>query len=145
MCLDVNIKIHNPLCLKQPFIAQEDFWVYKILERDKGSSKWYTPYRKMDIEFGKVYEVEDMVANNNGEVNEGLHAFFKRKACWHSSSFERVFVAVVPKGSKYYVGAGGELVSDHLMILKKKHVFPWEKKHLFQNTLTAKAYGLSHD
>jgi len=53
------------------------------------------------------------------EVEEGLHAYMTLEAAEKSTfCFDRIAKAVVPKGSRYYLGTNDEIAADHMELTK---------------------------
>lgn len=149
MCLYVNRNVHkgdspNPLVAKKPIL------VYKVLgERLDGGR--FTPYRRQDLKFkdGKAemrIQIDDLKAyatpfieEARFAVEEGIHAFCvgsvaadevvwqDRWACFGNEY--RIFLSVIPKGHKYFVGDAGDIVATKLIIFETAEgLSDYEKK-----------------
>lgn len=114
MCLDIKSrKIHT---------ADKNITVYKLLSVGvKGSLR--APHRDTRYFLGKTKEVNANFSKqlNSGSINKGLHAFLKSytaRRYWVRHDL-RVFAATIPRGSKYILGKGGQIVSTQLRIEKE--------------------------
>ena len=121
-----------------PRIAQEDIECFKILREKDG--QWLTPYRDYPVEFNI-----ELTAEGDDEFSGlDIFGFYKvDKGYFHSCTSVEVtrnyaqeikvaytrrgrkcspltgFKAIIPKGSRYYIGSRGDLCSDKLIILKE--------------------------
>lgn len=97
-------------------IAKEDIIAYKVLEIDC-CGFMFTPYLYMDIEFNKLYintkqeEREDSYRLTSGvyhlfssiEDAISLKEYLEKRYCDSGSKFV-IVKAIIPKGTKYYIG-----------------------------------------
>lgn len=129
MCLTVDLKKHIHIFNKAlPKIALKDIIVYKVVGSRYGYH--YSPFQVTPISFTKNKAVlksrlqlrcyEDSI-----EVHKGIHAYTKydiasEETCWHTELFDHVTVykAVIPRGTKYYLGVDGDIVAKKLIIYK---------------------------
>jgi hypothetical protein len=121
---------------KRNLTAKEDIVVYKVLREDLAS-----PIKGFRYEYDKVYKTKigkrfkttiDLVREYEREVrvgkidclgiNRGFHSCvnvenaIKLCAEMQTINLFSVYHAVIPKGSKYCKGMGGDIVSDQLII-----------------------------
>lgn len=128
MCLIVS-NIHPIIDeIPQPFIAQEDLVVYKILEKNK--YLYRTPYRHKIVLFlfGKhtykhVHLHPKKTVDEHGcklwEVHEGIHSY--ESIPWYQTlNGECSFKAIIPKGAKFYIGITWDIVSSDLIVYKDR-------------------------
>lgn len=132
-------------------IAKSNIKVYKILYKVGGIIK--SPFFK---EFSWEIGVDFSIPSNclfveesprMYFINEGFHSLknipiIVENSYWINSKTrlilfttdraDTLFECIIPKGSIYYINSNGEVVSDHLRIVKeyKKKVFKW--KELFK-------------
>lgn len=112
----------------KPKKAKEDIVVYKLLAVTS-LGRLVPPYRDyMEYRLGELYKSElDVYPNISSRffhVEKGLHSFTDlkeplrrvRDCTWQKMA---VYTAVIPKGSKYYVGTCDEIVSDQLIVIDK--------------------------
>lgn len=132
-----------------PLVAEDDIIVYKVLMRPAWSSEdlkptdtdaYVTPFREMPIKFvgGKFEYIRDMkcvhdIGMEVTVITEGCHSY--RECYWaeyvvnrcntrgYKSGTHRVMTvhgAIIPKGSKFYIGSNdNNLVSDRLIIFSE--------------------------
>ena len=132
MCLSINEKIHKQRLLfikPKPLVAKTNIRVVKVLEQI--IDLYYTPYRRMYVFFDTdgVMECKKTTlglkrqffsGRNYWWVNEGYHSYVNSLAAEPiliNISGSLIFNAVIPKGSLYYIGKNGDVVSDQLIIL----------------------------
>ena len=108
--------------------AETDILVYKCLDCSCGLH--YTPYQNFPVYFknGKcVMTTPHFSYERNGYrtiVKEGIHSFYRKiKAECVELSYNycfgtRMHYAIIPKGTKYYIGTAGDVVSTELIIFK---------------------------
>ena len=143
MCLAIPYADKATRKFPEPLIAAEDIRVFKALDvtpTDDGE-QYVSPYQSEIYELGEekrvvmgLYHVRATERDYNGEeakVSEGLHAFGSpagiaaaRAACNNTNERDFVvFEAIIPKGSKYYVGVFENIpdayVSDTLIVTKR--------------------------
>ena len=133
MCLIVEKSKHLHIFgLNFPRIAIKDKIVYKILIQN--NSDYITPYKNHPVHFFKnqaILEAEDACRLTHYNCIEfGIHAFTN-----YLRAFSRlriiddingtIFKAVIPKGTRYFYGDDGDIVSEKLII--KYEIKPNEK------------------
>ena len=137
MCLFKSI-IHNKDYSK-PFIAEKDIVVYKALEHCNifELKYFYTPFMNYPIVFvdGKCIIFSVLKTNSSHYVGEGVHAFLNEKMIKINELFPLTkkivkHWAIIPKGSKYYIGTNEDIVSNELIVFKTREDFrKYRKEH----------------
>ena len=140
MCLEKSY-IHKKL--NKPFIAKNNIIVYKALDAKKYDGTkctcikcTCTPYMYLSIVFfeGKCILKEPNMEINGEYIYKGLHSYTTEERCkktcdeFHDETGTRKFWAVIPKGSKYFIGKDKDIVSDNLIIFKNREEFRKYKK-----------------
>lgn len=139
MCLIVSIEHHPDL---KPKTAKTDLRVYKILTQVSGC--WFTPYQSVRLKFNLQNKIrykstiDAPLSHSSGlsycaRISRGIHSFYsyvfainEKRWCGPGT----VFYAVIPKGSKYYIGVEGDIVSSQLIIFRNKETFEkYSSKH----------------
>lgn len=127
MCLTISI-LHSVSGdeVPQPFVAQEDLVVTKILKACKGGYETPFKHKKISFIFGKYryhkVKLHPKVTSfeyvsNIYDVNEGIHSCecaplypLRKDVC--------MFKAVISKGTPFYIGTRNDVVSSKLIIYK---------------------------
>lgn len=151
MCLTIKTTFHKE---GKPIVAERSILVYKMLERYMGkgyNNKYHTPFVGKTINFcdegDNMYFYKttrlqkDLSAyDSNKYISKGIHSFFDKKTAIDEADAydERVYrmsihYAVIPKGSKFYIGDDGDIVSTNLVVFKRKKDYDKNKK-LFGRT-----------
>ena len=140
MCLGIDHKYHPKVFVhgdstKGAAVAKHDIVVWKMLssERYCTINKAYmaeSPYRGFDYTFGKLtrpangFTAEFCGYTGVGDVDYGLHAFYQknseRVALIRRRYAAKMYPAVIPKGSKFYMGHRGEIASDQLIVFRNR-------------------------
>lgn len=130
MCLIINCTYHPQIGFNVPdaLKANEDILVYKLLFYLK-NKEYITSVRGYSIKFKfnkfvyntrlrtkYLYSIFGSLVGYS--VQDGLHAYIKSPVKI-SSEFH---YAIIPKGSHFYIGENNDIVSDQLIIYKRK---PW--------------------
>lgn len=136
MCL----KLSNQFRTDEPLVAKKDILVYKLLDYSEETGHYCTPfqYRGVYFENGSVCMTSDIVLDKNRNVNIGLHAYFTIDAAkFVVRMFDEtdVYFAVIPKGSKFYLGTENDIVSNNLIIFKTEYYY---RKYCKENGLREK-------
>ena len=132
MCLAINYDFHPKKSKESYFIAQEDIHVYKCLE--KRGFHYVTPFRYIPIQFTKgkyVYPKTEFSYLKSGRylkfVNQGIHAYVLDSAAYSLIKYcaidGHIQHAIIPKGSKFYIGYNLDIVSDSLIVYHTKRCF----------------------
>ena len=136
MCLEKSNIHKNHLDI--PFIAKNNIEVYKALDTKSfdGFKNICTPYRYLPIVFfeGKCVMNEPSMEIYGNFIDKGIHAYTTEKRCkitcdnFHDETGTKKFWAVIPKGSKYFIGIEDDIVSDNLIIFNTREEFRKYKK-----------------
>ena len=125
-------KFNNVKC----FVAEEDILVYKCLDCKNGEFR--TPFQYMPIVFTKGKYVYNKVKmsqkigcgiRENAVVSKGIHAFSTRGNAiklvkfFYDVNGTSMHYAVIPKGSNFYLGSQGDVVSNNLIVYREKRCF----------------------
>lgn len=134
-----------------PLVAEHSILVYKILERYMGkkyNNQYHTPYMGTPINFCDegdnmyFYKTTRLQKDlTNTYISKGIHSFFDKKTAiddvntYNEAELFRMSIhyAVIPKGSKFYIGEDGDIVSTNLVVFKRKKDYDKNKK-LFGRT-----------
>ncbi len=108
--------------------ANKDIIVYKLLLKKKarnGTFKYISPFKEFQYKKGEhYYQTDDwctatvVSVGSMGfylEINEGLHSYLNPffASTWYNNSV--LVKMVIPKGSRYFMGQNGDIVSDNLI------------------------------
>ena len=136
MCLEKS-NIHKD-DRDNPFIAKNNIVVYKALDTKTfdGVKNICTPYMYLPIVFFLFFFVmnEPSMDIYGKFIDKGLHAYTTEERCkktcdmYHHETGTKKFWAVIPKGSKYFVGNENDIVSDNIIIFKNREEFRKYKK-----------------
>ena len=145
MCLEINHKLHQLLRIPignleediepngntryyKPIIAEEDLRVYKLLKKPIfGITK--TPHMKKVLWFrrGIIRQKSKLGLGYSSigyrYINEGIHSFVYSPPSSKITHGEETFIAVIPKGSKLYIGQDGDAVSTGLIVFRNDSVY----------------------
>ncbi len=135
MCLVINKKFHKSWLFSRPkpLVAKTNIPVFKILLPIR--NLYITPFQRARVFFdadgvaeGKKTALGLQHRRFEGEswweVNEGYHSYTNSidgKAALVDTPSGSIFNAVIPKGSLYYIGENGDVVSDQLVILSHQY------------------------
>lgn len=127
MCLYLDTKKHevNEFKNPKPNIAESNMIVYKVLERVKG--ELIAPFRRNNYVIGRLYEAKFGIKrvadwkSHGFEIEEGLHAFVDPNSSIAQEVKSRsdnnvILYAKIPKGSEYFLGTDGDIVSNKLIV-----------------------------
>lgn len=137
MCLVKSI-IHKKDYSKR-FIAEKDIIVYKALDHCDtfGNKCICTPYMYYPIVFvnGKCIISSVLTTSDSPYVSVGVHAFrteerIKRTCDFFPETKMTKHWAIIPKGSKYYIGQEEDIVTNKLIVFKTREEFrKYRKEH----------------
>lgn len=142
MCLRVNKEIHSEYIkvkhyyngltkIPKPLVAKTNIVAIKKLSLDKDDN-YHTPFMCKNVTFNngivtlesdvkEGFRVEKSAWYDTYDVANGIHSFIERDRCMWSR--EKLFVSIIPKGSKYYLGEDGDLVSEKLIVFETQEDF----------------------
>lgn len=141
MCLILLEQYHPDL---QPLIAGTDITCYKVLERQPDGSL-RTPYKYRQISNNNLSSdyfqnvptrIQDKgFARNENDfykddfiIEKGIHSFrtldaantelFILSCSFHHSAFYTIKEAIIPKGTKYWIGSNNDFCSEKIIFKK---------------------------
>ena len=151
MCLSVNLGFHKvkndkPIAL----IAKQSILVYKVL-RIKGEH-YYTPFILKSINFDDEYGMffykttrfsfdKEYLSKRNYKhlVARGIHSFANLdRADYDKIYFEilsgsttttHIHYAIIPKGSKFYIGNDCDIASSNLVVFENETKYNENKEY----------------
>ena len=108
MCLRKNHKLYK--------VAKKDLYTYKSLNNNLSAP--YRMHNEFVYELNKVYEIKKWGISQifNKNINEGFHSMFKDY--YHLMCYGKIVLCKIPKGSRYYLGKHGDVVSNKIEIVK---------------------------
>ena len=129
MCLLIKESQHKSILTKRyiPSIAEEDIVCYKVLWCS--SKGLCTPFMFTPILFTNdecIYKAKFKKKDEKaGIIEEGIHAYTSIDAakCNLFKITHSIYEAVIPKGTKYFIGFGNYEIVAEYMIIKNKTVF----------------------
>lgn len=154
MCLTIKTTFHKK---GKPIVAERSILVYKMLERYMGkkyNNQYHTPYMGTPINFcdegDNMYfykttrlqkDLSLSPCSSDKYISKGIHSFSDKKTAidevnmYNEGSLYRMSMhyAVIPKGSKFFIGSDGDIVSTNLVVFKRKKDYDKNKK-LFGRT-----------
>lgn len=149
MCLTINTTFHKK---EKPIVAERSILVYKVLERYVGkenTNKYHTPYQGKRINFNpndgmyfyKNTRIKKELFGSEKLITNGIHSFTDKQLAvnevemYSNKSMYRqsMHYAIIPKGSNFYIGTDGDIVSTNLVVFKCKKDYDKNKK-LFGKT-----------
>lgn len=131
MCLTV-VKLYHPNL--EPKIAEKDIDTIKLAYYKDGH--YYTYFQNMRIQFNNV-GICEMKANmmlhvlHPAIVDKGIHSFKKflkkyknpRNLWMERGEYTVFFKAIIPEGTKYYIGRNNDIVSEKLIVKKINKIY----------------------
>ena len=143
MCLSVNLDFHKvkndkPIAL----VAKQSILVYKVLEIE--GKHYYTPFISKGINFDNEYGMFfykttkfsiDRDDQHHYDVLRGIHSCidFDKANC--ISGYFKIFgvsnihYAIIPKGSKFYIGSDCDIVSSNLVVFENEAKYNENKEY----------------
>lgn len=103
MCLDKKHSIYK--------VAKKDLYTIKYLDKSMTS-----PFMDFTYELNKLYSIKTNKFWNvfSTVVKKGFHSAFQHyPACANT-----IVLCKIPKGSKYYIGSHGDVVSTQIELIK---------------------------
>ena len=151
MCLSVNLDFHKvkndkPIAL----IAKQSILVYKVLEVK--NKHYYTPYMlkfaNFDDEYGMFFYKttrfsfdKEYLSKRNYKhlVARGIHSHIDlaKANCTISylkilcdlNAIPNIHYAIIPKGSKFYIGTEGDIASSNLVVFENETKYNENKEY----------------
>lgn len=154
MCLSVNLGFHKvknnkPIAL----VAKQSILVYKVLEVK--NKHYYTPYMlkfaNFDDEYGMFFykttrfSIDRVRFFDQGReyreylVARGIHSHIDlaKANCTISylkilcdlNAIPNIHYAIIPKGSKFYIGTEGDIVSSNLVVFENEAKYNENKEY----------------
>ena len=151
MCLSVNLDFHKvkndkPIAL----VAKQSILVYKVL-RIKGEH-YYTPFILKSINFDDEYGMffykttrfsfdKEYLSKRNYKhfVARGIHSYFDfdiancAKIYFEimsgSTTTTHIHYAIIPKGSKFYIGNDCDIASSNLVVFENEAKYNENKEY----------------
>ena len=136
MCLTINKKCHS-LRNGKPLakIAKKDIKCYKLLViKSRGTIfsngchkryiDWMTPYKCYNVKFKDGHcilraKISPIKINPYKDViGKGIHSFLSKDV---NGLGGYRFNAIIPKGTRYYIGDCGDMVSEKLIIYEDNY------------------------
>ena len=140
MCLVIDQHIHDKKLKNSDstkfLVAKSDIVCYKRLDpRISDPHSYTTPYQDVIVDFSHgVGEIRSSkygwyvpfsisFADCHWNIHEGVHSYVEFYDIYSSLGGQFMFTAVIPKGSKYYFGRWGDIVSEKLIIFENSTAF----------------------
>ena len=145
MCLSVNLGFHKVKSNKPiALAAKQSILVYKVL-RIKGEH-YYTPFISKGINFDDEYGMffykttrfdRAYLPNHNCKylVARGIHSFANLDRAKHTNDFlqslgvSNIHYAIIPKGSKFYIGSNCDIASSNLVVFENEAKYNENKEY----------------
>ena len=152
MCLSVNLGFHKvkndkPIAL----IAKQSILVYKVLSSTDGVH-YHTPFQYQSINFDDEYGMffykttrfsfdKEYLSKRNYKhlVARGIHSFANLdRANYDKIYFEimsgsttttHIHYAIIPKGSKFYIGSNCDIASSNLVVFENEAKYNENKEY----------------
>lgn len=155
LCVDLNyhkVKKEKPIAL----VAKQTILVHKMIEID--GRKLFTPYSCMPINFNDdeygmfFYKTTrfsfEEYAMKKYYVIKGIHTFAEIEDAEDSLRFlstncgsnVKLYNAVIPKGSKFFIGKDGDIASSNLVVFKNKTKYNKNKKYFGDKPIELSEY-----
>lgn len=158
MCLYIDLKYHKvkngkPIAL----VAKQTILVHKMIETD--GRHLFTPYSCMPInfnddEYGMFFYKTTRFSFDKScwdeiyYVIKGIHTFAKIEDAEDSLRFlstncgekVKLYNAVIPKGSKFFIGRDGDIASSNLVVFKNKTKYNKNKKYFGDKPIELSEY-----
>lgn len=146
MCLSVNLGFHKvkdnkPIAL----VAKQSILVYKVLEVE--GKHYYTPFISkginFDDEYGMFFYKTTKFSINRAyffgqyhyDVLRGIHSYFDFDKANGTNGYLKNFgisnihYAIIPKGSKFYVGSNCDIASSNLVVFENETKYNENKEY----------------
>lgn len=119
--------------------AKTDILVYKCL--DFYGINYCTPFMYMLVNFnnGRAELKSQLIKTDKNCVEIGIHSYFNKNNAvatsrlFHATHGTSTHYAIIPKGSRYYIGKDDDTASERLIIFRTKKSFDtYCKTHLIE-------------
>ena len=105
-----------------PQKAKEDIVCFKVLKRGHMvGTTWMTPFRYIPVETNKLLIAKECKTFSiHYPYNKGkgyIHAYAFKQFVRTNSYYERVFKAIIPKGTKYHISRDGTEICAKKMFI----------------------------
>lgn len=156
LCVDLNyhkVKKEKPIAL----VAKQTILVHKMIEID--GRKLFTPYSCMPINFNDDeygmffykttrFSFDRSYWDERYYVIKGIHTFAEIEDAEDSLRFlstncgsnVKLYNAVIPKGSKFFIGKDGDIASSNLVVFKNKTKYNKNKKYFGDKPIELSEY-----
>jgi len=121
MCLTTGL-------LPRVHTAKEDMVVYKygIILRGSRINHYNFESPLHNFVYGQniIYKTEFKITKFGFQYNihDGFHAYIKENTCVKDTTLRTNGIFVIPKGSKYYLGIHGDIVSNQIIFKELKNM-----------------------
>ena len=106
-----------------PRKAKENIVCYKVLRRSS-FGRWITPFRWTLLTLDNYLVADECrtfsILNPYDKGAGYIHAYIDEKYIRRNLSCEKVFIAVVPKGTKYHLSKNGEICAKKMFITNEQ-------------------------
>lgn len=146
MCLSVNLNFHKvkdnkPIAL----VAKQSILVYKVLKVE--GKHYYTPFISkginFDDEYGMFFYKTTRFSINRTyfydqyhyDVLKGIHSYFDFDKANDTNAYLKNFgvlnihYAIIPKGSKFYIGNNCDIASSNLVVFENEAKYNENKEY----------------
>ena len=130
----VNDSGYVEYSMPEPLVAEEDIHIFKVLHV-RPNARVETPYTLYPVKFDKknrcILEAElnpQWFARGVTVVREGIHGYVNRFAADKEALIlnrgtsmtcpTSVYQAIIPRGTKYYIGDNEDIVAEKMVIIK---------------------------
>ena len=102
-----------------PRKAKKDIICFKVL-RQSSFGRWITPCRWTFVTLDDYLIADECktfsILNPYDKGAGYIHAYFDEKYIYCNRPQERVFIAIIPKGTKYHISEDGEICAKKMFI-----------------------------
>jgi hypothetical protein len=113
-----------PLLVRSEILTAENHMIVYKKVKMKGD-QIVSPYHEFHWQRDRIYHVPQLTfvdidgrirkRNKVNWVNEGFHAYIEKRCCADPDPSFLIAKMIIPKGSKYVLGAGYHIVSDTMI------------------------------
>lgn len=106
-----------------PKKADRNIVCYKVL-RQSSFGRWITPYKWTHVTLDNYLVAKKCktfsILNPYDKGAGYIHAYFNEKYIHFNLPTERVFIAIIPKGTKYHISKNGEICAKKMFITNEQ-------------------------